>query len=97
MSAGYQAVQSMHAALQFAFEHKEVTVDWYKISNYLGLLSVSNENELLTLIDLARENNLRFSIFREPDIDNQITAIALEPGLQSKKLCSKLKLALKEK
>lgn len=86
----------MHAAIQFVFEHTDVTNNWYQASNYLGLLSVSNEDELLRLIEQAKQNNIKFSIFKEPDIDNQITAIALEPGIKSKKLCSKLKLALKE-
>lgn len=38
---------------------------------------------------------IKLSVFREPDIDNQITAIALEPGTQTKKLCSNIKLALR--
>lgn len=96
LSNGYQAVQSMHAAIQFAFEHKEVVGDWYQTSNYLGLLSVANESELTRLAEEAKRHDIRFSVFREPDIDNQVTAIALEPGTKSKKLCSKLKLALKE-
>jgi len=43
---------------------------------------------------LAKEKEIKFSIFREPDFDDEITAIALEPGRKSKKLCSKLNLAL---
>jgi hypothetical protein len=42
------------------------------------------------------EQGIRFSVFKEPDIDNQITAIALEPGSKSKKICSNLSLALKD-
>lgn len=55
---------------------------------------MTNEQELVRLTEEAAKNEIKFSIFREPDIDNQITAIALEPGNKSKKLCSKLKLAL---
>jgi hypothetical protein len=94
MSAGYQGVQSIHAGIQFVFEHPEFAKAWYTQSNYLGFLSVQNEFELNKLIEKAIENNIKFSIFREPDIGNQITAIALEPGKLSKKLCSNLKLAL---
>ena len=96
LSAGYQGVQAMHAAIQFMFEHPEAAKEWYEISNYLGFLSVANEQELRSLIEVAREQNIRFSVFREPDIDNQITAIALEAGRKSKKLCSHLQLALRE-
>jgi len=48
--------------------------------------------ELNNIIDAAKSKNITISVFREPDIDNQITAIALEPSITSKKLTSGLKL-----
>jgi peptidyl-tRNA hydrolase PTH2 len=90
-------VQSIHAAIQFKFEHPEISLNWFEKSNYLGLLSVANEGELIALIEQATEKGISFSVFREPDIDNQITAIALAPGPKSKKLCSRLPLALKDR
>lgn len=95
LDPGYQAVQSMHALRQFTEEHPEIDREWFAVSNYLGLLSVANEVELQNLIELALRQDIKFSIFREPDIDNQITAIALAPGVKTKKLCSRLPLALK--
>lgn len=89
-------MQSIHAAIQFTFEHPETNREWFKNSNYLGFLSVANEKELERLIERARSQGIKFSIFREPDIGDQITAIALEPGSKSKKLCNHLQLALKE-
>lgn len=86
----------MHAAIQFGFDHPEIYNEWYKNSNYLGFLSLNNEQDLLDFIKKAEEKNIKYSIFREPDIDNAITAIALEPGDKTKKLCSRLPLALKE-
>lgn len=97
LDPGYQAVQSMHALRQFTAEHPEVDREWFERSNYLGLLSVSDEIELKNLIERASLQGIRFSIFREPDIEDQITAIALEPGPKSKKLCSRLPLALGDK
>lgn len=96
MTPGYIGVQSIHAGIQFVFDHPEYAKSWFEISNYLGFLSVSNEDELIKLIEKAKNNDIKHSIFREPDIDNQITAIALSPGDKSRKLCSNLKLALKE-
>jgi len=87
----------MHALRQFTAEHPEIDKLWFEQSNYLGLLSVNNEVELTSLIERATAHDIHLSIFREPDIENQITAIALAPGLKSKKLCSKLPLALKSK
>jgi hypothetical protein len=95
LSPGQQAVQSMHALRQFTAEYPEIDKCWFEQSNYLGLLSVSDEYELHKLIEKAMQNNIRFSIFKEPDIGDRVTAIALEPGQLSKKLCSSLKLALK--
>jgi len=40
--------------------------------------------------------NIKYSVFKEPDIDNQVTAIALEPSDLTRKLCSNIPLALKE-
>lgn len=88
-------MQSMHALRQFTAEHPEIDKMWFEQSNYLGLLSVADEQELNRLIEQATAHSIRFSIFREPDVENQITAIALEPGQKTKKLCSKLPLALK--
>ena len=95
LEPGYQAVQSMHALRQFTAEHPEIDKMWFEQSNYLGLLSVADEQELNMLIEQATAHDINFSIFREPDVENQITAIALAPGQKSKKLCSKLPLALK--
>ncbi len=89
-------MQSIHAAIQFAMEHPDTNKEWFEKSNYLGFLSVSNEAELLGLAEKANSLGIECSIFREPDVDNQATAIAIAPGNKSKKLCSNLKLALKE-
>lgn len=97
LEAGYQLPQACHALQQFAMEHTDVNKHWYERSNYLAVLSARNEEELLGLIDKASRRGLRFSIFFEPDLKYEITAIALEPGKESKRLCSNLKLALKDR
>ena len=81
---------------QFTADHPEIDKEWFISSNYLGLLSVKDELALIELIRQAGDNNIQYSIFREPDVDNAITAIAIAPGKKSKKLCSKLPLALRD-
>ena len=95
IALGYQAVQSCHAMRQFTADHPEVDLDWFKKSNYLALLSVANETELMRLIVSASDEGLRWSAFREPDVNGEITAIAIEPHPKSAILCSKLPLAMK--
>ena len=97
ISFGYQGVQAQHAIVEFCFQHPEIAKTWYENSNYLGFLSVANENELMALAEQAAANDIHVSVFREPDVDNEVTAIAIAPGPKSKKLVSKLELALKDK
>lgn len=96
IAPGYQAVQSCHAIRQFTAEHPDRDGEWFKASNYLALLSVANEIELMRLIVAASDAGLRWSAFREPDVGGAITAIAIEPHPKTAELCKSLPLALKE-
>ena len=95
LSHGDQAVQSCHAFRQFVFEHSEVETAWFHQSNYLALLSTKNEDQLMAIYTKAMMKGIRCSCFREPDMNDALTAIVLEPGKVSKKLCSQLPLAMK--
>lgn len=97
MSDGYKAVQSSHAAINFIFEHPSRAGPWFKHSNYLIQLELSNEKQLLLLIQRCEEHQLAYTVFREPDIGNSITAIAIEPSKQTQKLVSKIPLLFKNK
>lgn len=90
-----QAVQSTHAALDFVVKHPTIANDWHS-SNYLVCLAVSNETELKSICDKLIIKGLEFSIFREPDLGNQVTAICIEPSEQTQKVVSNLPLMLKQ-
>ncbi len=87
--------QAIHAAQEFVFKYPELAREWYNISNYVAVVSISNEDQLFKLIDKASSKGIKFSCFRESDLDNQITAAVFEPGDLSRRLCSSLPLALK--
>lgn len=89
---GQQAVQACHAMREFVREHPEVDRAWYDNSNHLALLAVANEEALNLLLRRAQRRGVRFSLFREPDRDNELTALALEP--EARRLCRDLPLAL---
>ena len=86
--------QSCHGVIEFCLLYPELTKEYHDISNYICILSVKSEDKLLELYNKALQKNVRVSVFREPDINNEMTCIVLEPGMLSKKLCSNLKLAL---
>ena len=96
LSEGYQSVQSTHAAIQFQYEYPEVSKKWYQESNYIVSLSCSNEEQLMILAYRARDMGLNVSMFYEPDIGDQLTAIAIEPSEHTYKLTKKLPLLFKK-
>lgn len=96
MSPGQQAVQSAHAAIDFIFKYPHISKDWHELSNYFVILSVPTESELQRTAQTLEAADLLFSPFYEPDIDNQLTAIAIEPSEKAQRFCSRYKLALKE-
>jgi hypothetical protein len=64
-------------------------------SEYICILAAENEEELKNLMQQAAELYIPCEGFREPDLNDSLTAIALGPGIKSKSLCANLKLALK--
>lgn len=96
LSLSYQAVQSGHAAIDFQHEHPVEAMEWQKQSNYLAFLTVADEQALIKLISKAILLGIKHTVFREPDIGNQITAVAFEPTDAAKKLTSSCPLLGKE-
>jgi peptidyl-tRNA hydrolase len=93
LSPGLQAAQACHALRLFTEEHPEEDKKWYTESNNLVLLQVPNETELLALKERAEADGIPASLFREPDVDNEATALALGP--EGRKLLCNLPLLLK--
>ena len=94
LKPGSQAVQAIHAANQFVIDFQTEFECWFEQSNTLALLSVSDEDALKRLADRADDLGLKLSLFREPDLGDALTAIALQPGPRSQRLCRNLPLAL---
>ena len=64
-------------------------------SNYICILEVDNEESLIKLSDDSEQLGIKIVKFFESDLNNSLTAIALEPSDASKKICRKFSLALK--
>ena len=68
---------------------------WLMASNNLVVVQVPNEDALLDLITTASRKGMIRAAVREPDLGNEATAVALEPGEQAAHLCASLALALR--
>jgi len=84
-----------HALIQFQHDYPEISKKWME-DPYLALLSVKNEQELRILISKLEKSKIKFSVFREPDINNQITAICIEPSEASRRATSSLPQMLRD-
>ena len=73
-----------------------MTAEWLHASNFLVVVAAPDERALAELAARAVEEGIVRSIVREPDIGNEITAVALQPGPEARRLCSQLPLALKQ-
>ena len=95
MAPGYKVVQTAHALADFAVKHENEFKQWQMGSNYLCCLETS-ENRLGILIERMEDLKIKHEVFREPDIGNQITAVAVEAisREQHKTLFKKFKLTL---
>lgn len=93
LNYGQQASQLCHALRQFNNDHPEIDRAWFENSNYICLLAVESEDDLIKLISKLEQLNLKYSKFNEPDYNNALTAICVEPGKNSKRILKNIKLA----
>jgi peptidyl-tRNA hydrolase len=93
---GQQMAQSLHAAFHFYHDHSQIAKNWIEASDFICSLQVPNEDELYYLIRRAELDEIPITIYRESDLDDTITAIALAPGERTRRLCMGLKLAMRD-
>jgi hypothetical protein len=94
LAPGYQIPMAIHGVVDYIYKYPEEARDWHFNSDYLVVLNVANEDELFNLSVQADKLNIKQVEYREPDVDNELVSIVLEPGNATKKLCQHLKLAL---
>lgn len=85
---GLAAAQAVHAALQFAEQHPDLTGPWMQDSKYLIIVAVPDEIELIGLASRALAEGLAVETWAEEDLGGQKTAIALQPGPAAQRLCA---------
>jgi peptidyl-tRNA hydrolase len=93
---GLSAAQSAHAAFEFSRRFPAITGRWMAESNFIVLVTVEDEAALHALFATALGLGLKADMNYEPDLDDEATALVLQPGPQARRLCSHLPLLGKE-
>ncbi len=97
ISPGQQAVQAAHALANFAGTYPSQFLDWNRGSNTLVILAVPNEHILLVHKWVTYDMDLKVSLFREPDMEFEATALAIEPHASNNLWLAHLPLALRKR
>lgn len=98
LTLSQQAVQSAHAAIDFQHQYPTESLEWNQQSNYLVFLTVEDESALKLLEDKCLRLGIKYTTFIEPDLNNELTAICLDPtDEQSVKITSSMPLLGKVK
>jgi len=92
LKPGLQLAQCAHAMRAFTHAHPDLDAAWFAGSNNLAVLAVPDEPALVALGERAAALGLRTAAFHEPDLEDSVTAISLEPG--ARRLVCRLPLAL---
>lgn len=93
---GLQLAQSTHAAFQFYDEHPSHCRSWLRRSNFLVCVAVPDEEALLALAtEASLGKGLCTTLVVEPDLGDEHTAVAMQPGLEAAALCASYPLALR--
>lgn len=75
ISIGQKIVQSNHASTQYLIDHSpHLEGKWSNGS--IICLELGSEKSLKKWMKKLEENGIKYSIFREPDMNHEITAIA---------------------
>lgn len=90
--------QVSHNVAQFSYKNPEIFREWLEKSNYIVILSTENENQLKEIKEKLIEKEIKFTEFNEPDLNNQLTSIAISPLYSDEvgRMFSSLPLAGKE-
>lgn len=90
LSSGYQTAQTAHVAAEFVLQLPEVAKTWNSLSGYLIVLEADDTAHLAALEEQAAALGIRVVGFREPDLDDELTALAFTPGAATRRLLSNL-------
>lgn len=92
LEPGARAAQLCHALREWVSVCPVDDAAWYSSSNTLVLLEAEDEPALARLREKAEDRGVPVAAFREPDLGDSVTAIAIGPS--GRRLVRDLPLAL---
>lgn len=93
LSAGYQVAQVAHVMAEYILHRPQTAKYWHHLSNSLIVLEAKDAEALSELQEKAKLKGLDVQEFREPDLGDEITALAFSPSKNTRKFLSNLPLA----
>jgi peptidyl-tRNA hydrolase len=87
--------QAIHAAFLISQDHADLVARWHEQSQYLVVLAAPSEQALDELSRRALHRGVPHSVWTEPDLGDEVTALAFAPGSAARRLCANLPLALR--
>lgn len=88
LASGLKMAQAVHAAFLFGEQYPHLKDYWYHESNNVAILQ---QDDIVSLAERLESAGMRISRFHEPDLNDQLTAIAVEP--EARRMLADLKLA----
>lgn len=92
LPVGLQASQAVHAGQEFVLKHPRLARAWRRASNTVVLVTVPDVGALELLLARAVLAETPATLFRDPDLEPELTAITLGPGAEARGLCRGLPL-----
>jgi len=84
--------QVAHALTEFSVSYPKDFRDWYEASNVIVVHQVGTLFELGKLRERADFESVRYAAFHEPDLNDELTAVAFEPSENARLFLKNLSL-----
>lgn len=93
LATGYQTAQIAHVVAEFAIAEPVIAAHWKQLSNSLIALEAETAEHLSRIQEEAKALGLTVVEFREPDMGDELTALAFAPSVQTREFLSNLPCA----
>lgn len=93
LTVGHQITQTAHVIAELAVAHPEHFSKWHNLSQSIIVLQTPSSESLFELYVRAQSASLTVEAFREPDLGDEITALAFLPHADNVRFLANLPLA----